>query len=48
MALLTINNNITTARMRPLSGSVQKAKYSSRVDVFRFDPGNRHAATASP
>jgi hypothetical protein len=26
----------------------QNAKYSSRVDVFRFAPHNRHAVTAPP
>jgi hypothetical protein len=29
-------------------GLGQNAKYSSRVDVFRFAPNNRHAVTAPP
>jgi hypothetical protein len=32
----------------PLSTSGLDAKYSSRVDVFRFAPDNRHGVTAPP
>jgi hypothetical protein len=31
-----------------MSAVGQNAKYSSREDVFRFAPDNRHAVTAPP